>query len=148
MKEELSVKEMQFGNAFRHSGEGYGLLYLLASGHRLLDHNRRLGRVEVDLITLDLQGVLHFVEVKAWKENPSVHPLKSQNAFRRNLLRKAAGIFLATNRFFQSQEYSCTENHPLLTRNDLCADFTGEVSFDLLWVHPETGKVEEFPAIF
>lgn len=44
--------------------EGLACEYLIAHGHTVLERNWRSGHLEIDIISLDCEG-LHFVEVKS-----------------------------------------------------------------------------------
>jgi putative endonuclease len=79
---------------FRHPAEKAGLKYLEERGHVLLAHNFHAGFAEIDLITRDESGVLHFVEVRAWQTDSLKHPLESLDARKRERMRRAAAVFL------------------------------------------------------
>lgn len=85
---------------FRHSGEEKAWLYLQGRGHRLLEHNYRTPdrRTEIDLITLK-DGVVHFIEVKDWK---SGIPALTQNRKRQAMVRRAAAIYMGSDRFYNT----------------------------------------------
>jgi len=85
---------------FRHSGEEKAWLYLHRQGHLLLEHNYRTPdrRTEIDLITLK-DGVVHFIEVKDWK---SGMPALTQNRKRQAMVRRAAVIYMGSDRFYNS----------------------------------------------
>ncbi len=51
------------------------MAHLEGLNHQLLRHNYHLGFIEIDLITQDLNGIIHFVEVKSWLRGDDVHPL-------------------------------------------------------------------------
>ncbi|MCB1326100.1 MAG: YraN family protein [Spirochaetales bacterium] len=123
--------EIRYGRedrVFRHPGEKLAAGHLEANGHTLICHNYHCGAGEIDLVTRDPQGRIHFCEVKAWRPGP-VHPLESLSRRRRARMVATARIFL----------------------EDLENRETGEqadISFDLLWVQPASGAVEHFEAIF
>ena len=81
---------------FRHPAEETALRFLEARGHSLLAHNFHTGFAEIDLITRDELGVLHFVEVRAWQTDSLKHPLESLDARKRQRMRRAAGVFLSS----------------------------------------------------
>lgn len=85
---------------FRNSGEEKAWKYLNSRGHRLLENNYRTPdrRTEIDLITLK-NDVVHFVEVKDWK---SGMPIVTQNRKRQAMVRRAAVIYMGSNRFHNS----------------------------------------------
>lgn len=96
---------------FRHSGEEKAWLYLQERGHRLLEHNYRTPdrRTEVDLITLK-DNVVHFIEVKDWK---SGIPALTQNRKRQAMLRRAAVIYMGSERFYNTIMSIKTELPPI-----------------------------------
>ena len=79
---------------FRHPAEETVLAHLVASGHTLLAHNFHTGFAEIDLITRDESGILHFVEVRAWQKDGLKHPLESIDARKRERMRSACEVFL------------------------------------------------------
>jgi len=85
---------------FRNSGEEKAWNYLNSQGHLLLEHNYRTPdrRTEIDLITLKHNAV-HFVEVKDWK---SGMPVVTQNRKRQVMVRRAAVIYMGSDRFHNS----------------------------------------------
>jgi Holliday junction resolvase-like predicted endonuclease len=95
---------------FRNSGEEQAWRYLEEKGHRLLEKNYRTPdrRTEIDLITLK-DGVVHFIEVKAWK---SGMPVLTQNRKRQAMVRRAAMIYLNSDQFLHSisSAYTDAEN--------------------------------------
>lgn len=96
---------------FRHSGEEKAWLYLQERGHRLLEHNYRTPdrRTEVDLITLK-DDVVHFIEVKDWK---SGIPALTQNRKRQAMVRRAAVIYMGSDRFYNTLMSIKTELPPI-----------------------------------
>lgn len=117
-------------------GERQALSYLESLGHRLLATNYRTPdrRTEIDIITY-FNGVVHFVEVKAWR---SGNPLFTQNQKRINMVRRAAIIFLSSVKPFQIENETITSD----ILNELCHLNYGIVqlspespmSFDLIWI--------------
>ena len=108
---------------FNHPGEGVALGFLEGKGHRLLRRNYRCRFAEIDLVTLDGEGVCHFVEVKSWRAGGPIHPLGSLTAKKRSRMRNAALAFFRD----RGEE--------------------GEASFDLVWVR-EDGATEHFERLF
>ncbi|MBI3396562.1 MAG: YraN family protein [Spirochaetia bacterium] len=110
---------------FRHAGEEKALEFFENSGHKLLRHNYHTGGCEVDLITQDSTGTVHFIEVKAWKQSDIKHPLEALDAKKRAGMRRAARLYLL--------EAGLNDDR--------------QISMDLLWIQPD-GGVEFFEAIF
>lgn len=80
--------------AFRHPAEETALEFLKLQGHEALAANYHAGFAEIDLITKDASGTLHFVEVRAWQKGGLKHPLESLDARKQNRMRQAAALFL------------------------------------------------------
>jgi Holliday junction resolvase-like predicted endonuclease len=134
-------------NVFRHPSEEKALLYLLQNGHILLDHNRRLARTEVDLITIDPNRVVHFIEVKAWKSDRVSHPMQSQHRLQRNRMRVAALTFLANTCFWWNRSGKSSRDSAISQGDGQWVELL-DVSFDLIWLHPESDLVEYSEQIF
>lgn len=79
---------------FRHPAEEKALAYLESQGHVALASNFHAGFAEIDLITKDETGMLHFVEVRAWQKSGLKHPLESLDPRKQNRMRIAAELFL------------------------------------------------------
>lgn len=107
---------------FRHPAEETALRFLEEQGHVLLAHNFHTGFAEIDLITRDKAGVLHFVEVRAWQTDSLKHPLESLNAKKRHRMRRAAQVFLASRNAKEGGD---------------------SVSFDLIMVTPSAVELHE-----
>tara|TARA_Y100001937_G_scaffold122287_2_gene182560 strand:+ start:85003 stop:85458 length:456 start_codon:yes stop_codon:yes gene_type:complete len=136
------------GNKMRNRGEWRAALYMRKKGHRILAHNYRTGRTEIDLLTLEpIAGpsdgaangpALHAVEVKShesiWK-----HPLETQHRLRRHKTRIAARSFLIEYVAFLRQT-----GHKQLASELDALDLP--VSFDLIWVN--RNGLEHFQSIF
>jgi Holliday junction resolvase-like predicted endonuclease len=97
--------------------------FLRENGHELLAHNFHAKFAEIDLITRDRQGIIHIVEVKAYRGE--THPLTAMTRERENLMKKAAGVWMAT----------------VGEREGISS-----VTFDLLWVKEE--GIETFQNLF
>lgn len=132
----------------RNDGERQALSYLESLGHQLLAANYRTPdrRTEIDLITY-CNGVVHFVEVKAWR---SGNPLFTQNQKRINMVRRAAIIFLSSVKPFRIENKIVTDD----ILNELChlkydtVQLSPEspMSFDLIWI--KDNKISYHQRIF
>ena len=78
-------------------GENLAYEYLSGIGHTVIERNWRSGHLEIDLISVDSDGI-HFVEVKTRRE--SVQALPQDNVDRRKQMRitRAAGCFLKSGK--------------------------------------------------
>jgi len=111
-------------------GEDVACEYLVSMGHVILERNCRRGHLEMDIISLDGDGV-HFVEVKSRTAPVSASPQENVNAAKQRKI--AAGAL----RYLNS-----TKDERLA--RDL------EVIFDVIAVVFDGGKtiVEYFPHAF
>lgn len=75
-------------------GEDAVCEYLISRGHTILERNWRTGHLEVDIISLDGEG-LHFVEVKTRVAPAMVPPEENVRTAKRQHMAKAAGLYLA-----------------------------------------------------
>ncbi len=89
-----------------------------------LAHNVHLRFAEVDLVMRSIDGVIRFVEVKAYTPG-LVHPLERITTDRQRKMRKVALLWLG-----RSGENPETA-----------------VAFDLVWMKP-LGEIEYFPDLF
>ena len=112
-------------NNFRHPGEELARRHFLDKGYTELGHNYHARSAEIDLILMDPEGTIHFIEVKSWKESRDFHPLESFHPLKIHKVKKAAEKYLSTHP--EAQGKSC--------------------SFDLFWLK-ENGETEHFPNLF
>lgn len=78
-------------------GEDIACKFLMDMGHAILERNWRCGHLEVDIISLDADGI-HFVEVKTRRENIQAPPQDSVNRQKQNNIVSAAGRFLRSSK--------------------------------------------------
>ena len=111
-------------------GEDIACEFLVGKGHTVLQRNYRSGHLEIDIITLDRNGV-HFVEVKSRVAPAIVSPEENVTAGKRRKVADAALRYLNTAR-----------------DKRISADL--EVNFDVVAVTFDGGKktVEWFPNAF
>lgn len=111
-------------------GEDEACGFLIAKGHTIICRNCRKGHLEIDIISLDRNGV-HFVEVKSRVEPVAVAPELNVTPAKQRRIAEAALRFLNTSKDSRLSE-------------DL------EVSFDIIAVTFGKGgtKLEYFPNAF
>ena len=122
-----SEKRMTPRMSLGRRGEDVACGFLSGKGHTIVERNYRSGHLEIDIITLDKDGV-HFVEVKSRVAPVAVSPEENVTAAKQKKVADAALRYLHTS-------------------NDkrLSADL--EVSFDVVAVTFDGGGeiVEWFP---
>jgi len=108
-------------------GEDVACGFLSGKGHTIVERNYRSGHLEIDIITLDKDGV-HFVEVKSRVAPVAVSPEENVTAAKQKKVADAALRYLHTSK-----------------DKRLSADL--EVSFDVVAVTFDGGGeiVEWFP---
>ena len=108
-------------------GEDVACGFLSGKGHTIVERNYRSGQLEIDIITLDKDGV-HFVEVKSRVAPVAVSPEENVTAAKQKKVADAALRYLHTSK-----------------DKRLSADL--EVSFDVVAVTFDGGGeiVEWFP---
>ena len=80
------------GKVGRH-GEDLVCRYMMDAGHTILERNWRYGHLEVDIISMDGNGI-HFVEVKSRRTPMQAEPEESVNATKRRRMVRAAEGYL------------------------------------------------------
>ena len=84
-------------------GEEAATRWLEAHGHSILSRNWRGGHVELDIVTLNHEGI-HFVEVKSRKAPVMADPAVNVDGSKRRHLVQAAGKWLRGNPQFGAHE--------------------------------------------
>ena len=74
-------------------GEDLACTYLHGIGHTILERNWRNGHLEIDIISLDKDGI-HFVEVKARRKSIQAPPQESVDYRKQARITKASLAFL------------------------------------------------------
>lgn len=125
-----SEKRMTPRMSLGRRGEDVACGFLSGKGHTIVERNYRSGHLEIDIITLDKDGV-HFVEVKSRVAPVAVSPEENVTAAKQKKVADAALRYLHTSK-----------------DKRLSADL--EVSFDVVAVTFDGGKeiVEWFPNAF
>ena len=111
-------------------GEDEACAFLVRMGHVLIQRNYRAGHLEIDIITLDRNGV-HFVEVKSRVAPVQAEPQENVTPAKQRRIAEAANRYL--NRSKDSR---------------LSPDL--EISFDVVAVTFDKGetRIEWFPQAF
>ena len=111
------------------TGEELACRYLTEIGHTVIERNWRSGHLEIDIISIDQQGI-HFVEVKARQESIQAPPQMSVDR------QKQRNIVQAAQRFLRSGKGMPYGNH--------------EVMFDVVAVTFEGDghRIEWFPQAY
>lgn len=122
-----SEKRMTPRMSLGRRGEDVACGFLSGKGHTIVERNYRSGHLEIDIITLDKDGV-HFVEVKSRVAPVAVSPEENVTAAKQKKVADAALRYLHTSK-----------------DKRLSADL--EVSFDVVAVTFDGGVeiVEWFP---
>jgi len=77
-------------------GEDLAASYLESSGYRILERNRRFGRLEIDVIALK-EDTLHFIEVKTRRSQRFGYPEENVTSGKIERMLEAAEIYKAEN---------------------------------------------------
>ena len=75
-------------------GEDEACLFLMGKGHTILERNWRCGHLEIDIISMDRDGI-HFVEVKTRRPPMQAEPQESVTAGKQRKIAAAAARYLA-----------------------------------------------------
>lgn len=76
-------------------GEDEACRFLIDKGHTILERNWRSGHLEIDIISMDMDGI-HFVEVKTRRPPMQGNPEESVTAGKQRRIAAAAARYLAT----------------------------------------------------
>lgn len=87
-------------------GEDLACSFLMSKGHTILERNWRSGHLEIDMITLDPEGI-HFVEVKTRKASIQAPPQDNVDHRKQRRITKAAQAFLKTRKGLPYGNYEC-----------------------------------------
>lgn len=74
-------------------GEEMSCRFLEGMGHTILERNWRSGHLEIDIISIDADGI-HFVEVKTRQRNIQAPPQENVNRSKQMKITKAAVRYL------------------------------------------------------
>ena len=88
------------------SGEDLACRYLEGNGHLILERNWRNGHLEIDIISVNPQGI-HFVEVKTRQKNVQAPPQENVGKAKQARIVKAALGYLNTAQGFPHKNLEC-----------------------------------------
>ena len=98
-------------------GEEIACGYLQNLGHTILERNWRKGHLEVDIISLDHEGI-HFVEVKARQKNVQAPPQDNVGPAKQKHLTKAALGYLHSSKKIICRDLECFFDVIAITFNE------------------------------
>ena len=98
-------------------GEDLACEFLESRGQTIIERNWRSGHLEVDLISIDSDGI-HFVEVKTRKENIQAPPQENVDYKKQKRITRAAGIFLKSGKGKAFGSRDCLFDIVAVTIND------------------------------
>ncbi|MBQ8811559.1 MAG: YraN family protein [Bacteroidales bacterium] len=105
-------------------GEDIACDFLKDRGHVILERNWRAGHLEIDIITLDADGI-HFVEVKTRQKNIQAPPQMNVDHGKQSRITKAALRFLKTGKGVPQGDHEC--------HFDIVAVTFGKDTFSIDW---------------
>lgn len=79
------------------TGENLACQFLESKGQTIIERNWRSGHLEIDLISIDADGI-HFVEVKTRRKNIQAPPQDNVDKGKQTRIAKAAGRFLKSGK--------------------------------------------------
>lgn len=102
---------MESGKHYRQvigkQGEDMACRFLEENGHTILERNWRCGHLEIDIISLDKDGI-HFVEVKTRRQNIQAPPQENVNYIKQNRIIKAALRYLKSGKGMNFGNSECS----------------------------------------
>jgi putative endonuclease len=78
-------------------GEEITVRYVLERGDEILDRNWRIREGEIDVISLSVDGIFHFIEVKTRSSLAFGHPFEAINRDKAHRMQRLALGWLATH---------------------------------------------------
>ena len=88
-------------------GEDIACRHLESLGHTILQRNFRSGHLEIDIISIDNDGI-HFVEVKARQKNIQAAPQDNVGYKKQSRITKAALSFLNSRQGLPYGSHECS----------------------------------------
>ena len=79
-------------------GEEIAVRYVVERGDEILDRNWRIREGEIDVISLSVDGIFHFIEVKTRSSLAFGHPFEAINREKALRMQRLALGWLATHR--------------------------------------------------
>ena len=92
-----TVKKKSLNKSTGAAGEELAAQYLLKRGDEILARNWRIREGELDLVTLDRNGLIHVVEVKTRSSAAFGHPFEAIDSAKAHRIQRLALAWLATN---------------------------------------------------
>ena len=87
-------------------GEDFACSYLENQGHTILERNWRGGHLEIDIISIDPQGI-HFVEVKARQQSIQAPPQDNVGRIKQRRIADAANRYLHSSAKIPRRDLEC-----------------------------------------
>ena len=87
-------------------GEDIACRHLEGRGHTILERNWRSGHLEIDIISVDPEGI-HFVEVKTRRQNIQAPPQENVNRTKQSRIAKAALSYLHKAQGLPRKDLEC-----------------------------------------
>ena len=87
-------------------GEDLACKHLQSMGHTILERNWRSGHLEIDIISVDPEGI-HFVEVKTRQKSIQAPPQENVDAGKQKKLVKAALRYLHSAKGIPGKDLEC-----------------------------------------
>lgn len=88
------------------AGEDAACRFLMERGHTILERNWRNGHLEIDIISMDRDGI-HFVEVKTRRPPMQAYPEESVTRTKQRRIAAAAARYLASGQDRFTGEMEC-----------------------------------------
>lgn len=88
-------------------GEDLACDHLVTLGHTIIARNYRSGHLEIDIISIDKDGI-HFVEVKARQKNIQAAPQENVGYKKQSRITKAALSFLNSRKGIPYGNHDCS----------------------------------------
>ena len=106
-------------------GEDITCEFLEGKGHTILERNWRSGHLEIDIISIDQQGI-HFVEVKTRQKSIQAPPQENVDRTKQRRITKAALRYLNSSGNLPGKDLECIFDVIAVT-------FEGE-TFNVEWI--------------
>ena len=87
-------------------GEDLACRYLESIGHSILERNYRTGHLEIDIISINPEGI-HFVEVKTRQKSVQAPPQENVGRTKQNRIIKAALKYLNSAHRLPGKDLEC-----------------------------------------
>jgi putative endonuclease len=78
-------------------GEEVTARYVTAQGHEIMDRNWRVREGEIDIVSMNVDGTFHFIEVKTRSSLAFGHPFEAINKDKAHRMQRLALAWLATH---------------------------------------------------